>query len=111
MAIPLRALDSPEHRQRASIDSETSAILSFALGTQPEDDDFPVSSVGSSIRNSEEEEEFLKEQDPLAEEYEPTYLQKKVIPVKERVDERNHGGRGLYLLVLEELSCQFGLVR
>lgn len=87
MAIPLRQLNRPVHRPsnpRDSLDSETAAILSYALGTHVEDndssdDDDGMDSISThQERNSiedREDETFLKEHDP---EYE-TFPQKKVV--------------------------------
>jgi hypothetical protein len=81
MAIPLRQLNIPVHppsNPRDSLDSDTAAILSYALGTHVEDNDSSDDDGMDSIsthhhqeRNSIEEgedETFLKEHDP---EYEP----------------------------------------
>jgi len=79
MAIPLRALSLPKampDRSRESMDSETSAILSYALGKHvdndsqtSDNDDSPRAS--STHLDENDEEEFFKENDPLAMEYEP----------------------------------------
>ena len=86
MAIPLRKLTSPRskssssshhHHPQDSLDSETSAILSYALGnregldTDDEDDDSPRGST--TLRR---EDEFFKEHDPLTSDYEPFPLKK-----------------------------------
>jgi hypothetical protein len=91
MDIPLQHLNSSSrhHYPRESLDAETAAILSYALGNHVEDNDSLLSDDMDSIsthhqeRNSTEEgedETFLKEHDPLtSDDYEP-FPQKKVIP-------------------------------
>jgi hypothetical protein len=92
MAIPLRKLTSPDlkssssshHHPRDSLDSETSAILSYALGKKEgldtdDEDDVDESARGSTTLD-DDEDDFFKENDPLTSDYEPFPL-KKVAPV------------------------------
>lgn len=103
MAIPLRKLTSPDskfHPQRPSLDSQTSAILSYALGNHPdkteisddEDEDNPNSTRASTTLDDEEDEEaFFKENDPLTSDYDP-FPQKRVFPsLLIKLTRRNHG--------------------
>ena len=83
MAIPLRTLksmDSNSHPPRSSLDSETSAILSYALGKHPESEDSD-SEPDSPRRSSEQvdSEDFFKENDPLTSDYEPAFPRKQVL--------------------------------
>jgi len=84
MAIPLRDIDSRLHRKSSSLDSETSAILAYALGkhvdTHDDDDDGDQSDLDSNFTRgeNEDEEQFFKENDPLNSEYEVA-PQKKVV--------------------------------
>ena len=77
MAIPLRAmrsLDENPHPPRSSMDSETSAILSYALGKHPQTQDTDSDDPDDSPRPSsehEDSEDFFKENDPLTSDYEP----------------------------------------
>jgi len=79
MAIPLRKLKSPDsdtRHDRDSIDSEASAILSYALGKHEDLDDQSETDIDSPRRSSfaledEDTEAFLKENDPLEGDYEP----------------------------------------
>ena len=98
MAIPLRVLTSVEqeaHPSRPSMDSEASAILSYALGNHvPEGDessDDAESPLMSPQLDTGEEDDFLKENDPLTIDYEP-FLQKRVYPLFGRMLSRNHTG-------------------
>jgi len=85
MSIPLRELQSPMNprsQRRTSLDSELSAVLSYALGKEVPGDD--TSSGAGSARVSsqldvEEAREFLQEHDPLTAEYDP-FPQRKVDP-------------------------------
>lgn len=81
MAIPLRYIDgssSKAQRRSRSIDSETSAILAYALGKHVEEDD-QLSDLDSNFTrgDNEDEETFFKENDPLNSDYD-TPPQKKV---------------------------------
>jgi len=88
MAIPLRVLsssDSGSHRPRFSMDSEASAILSYALGKERPDNDSHSSDDDDDDDGDEndievhttrlsapdDEEAFLKENDPLTSDYDP----------------------------------------
>jgi len=79
MAIPLRKLKSPDsdgRHERDSMDSETSAILSYALGKHEDLEDQSETDIDSPRRSSfaledEDTEAFLKENDPLEADYEP----------------------------------------
>ena len=93
MAIPLRKLPSLDskssssshhrHRPHDSLDSETSAILSYALGKKEgldiDDEDEDDESPRGSTTVDDDEDEFFKENDPLTSDYEPFPL-KKVAP-------------------------------
>jgi hypothetical protein len=89
MAIPLRKLTSPDSKSgtiRDSLDSQTSAILSYALGTHPDnndtsddDDDDNEPNFHDASTPLDDEEEFFKENDPLASDYDP-FPQKRVPP-------------------------------
>ena len=92
MAIPLRKLTSPDskssssshhHHPRDSLDSETSAILSYALGNKEgldsDNEDGADVSLRSSTTLDDDGDEFLRENDPLTSDYEPFPL-KKVAP-------------------------------
>ena len=75
MAIPLRNFDIPSskrHRKTDSIDSETSAILAYALGKHVDIDDDQHSDLDSNFTrgDNEDEETFFKENDPLNSDYE-----------------------------------------
>jgi len=83
MAIPLRDIDSRLHRKSSSLDSETSAILAYALGKHVDtndDDDGDLSDLDSNFTRgeNEDEEQFFKENDPLNSEYDVA-PQKKVV--------------------------------
>ena len=95
MAIPLRKLASSDtksssssfhynqHPPRDSIDSETSAILSYALGNKEgldTDDEADDSPRGSTTLGDDTEDEFFRENDPLTSEYEPFPLKKVILP-------------------------------
>lgn len=86
MAIPLRALkalDPTPPPPRPSMDSEASAILSYALGKHPPtQDDADSDPDDDSPRPSSEQdsEEFFKENDPLTSDYEPAFPRKQVTP-------------------------------
>jgi hypothetical protein len=87
MAIPLQPLKNRPSESRDSMTSETSAILSYALGKHVDhdtssDSDHPCTSL------DEDDETFFKENDPLTAEYE-TFPQKKVCPWRLNVNERN----------------------
>ena len=85
MAIPLRALakmDLKSHESRQSIDSETSAILAYALGKHPDHDvesDIDSPHASSVDLDDEDAEAFFNENDPLTLDYEP-FPQKRVHP-------------------------------
>jgi len=85
MAIPLRALrslDENSHPPRSSMDSETSAILSYALGKHPQTQDTDSDDPDDSPRPSsehEDSEDFFKENDPLTSEYEPALNPRKQV--------------------------------
>ena len=91
MAIPLRKLSSADsksssssshhhqHHPRDSLDSETSAILSYALGNKEgldTDDEADDSPRGSTTLDDDNEDEFFRENDPLTSDYEPFPLKK-----------------------------------
>jgi len=59
-----------------SLDSETSAILSYALGKEVPDDDDTMSPRSSTALEDAEADAFFNENDPLEAEYE--YPQRKV---------------------------------
>src|ERR1700686_2276630 len=81
MAIPLQSLPNRPSNSRDSMTSETSAILSYALGKHVDNDDLSSDSDNPSTHASEDET-FFKENDPLNSEYEP-YPQKKVpLPIQ-----------------------------
>jgi len=84
MAIPLRALkslDPNSHPPRASMDSEASAILSYALGKYPQDEGDSGPEDDSPRPSSEQDsEDFFKENDPLTSDYEPAFPRKQVPP-------------------------------
>jgi hypothetical protein len=89
MAIPLRLLASsdPDTRPpRASMDSEASAILSYALGKHAdnEDQDSEIDSPRASSTylsdGGDDSDAFFKENDPLTSDYEP-FPRKQVIPL------------------------------
>jgi len=96
MAIPLRVLsssDSGSHRPRFSMDSEASAILSYALGKErpdngshtsgDDDDDGDESDIEvhtTPLNAPDDEEAFLKENDPLTPDYDPPPF-KRVFPL------------------------------
>jgi hypothetical protein len=94
MAIPLRkltSLDSKPGAIRDSLDSQTSAILSYALGTHPDDNDTSDDDDDDHEPNFHEvstplddDEEFFKENDPLTSDYEP-FPQKRVHPKQRNV--------------------------
>jgi|SRR5215471_5654961 len=89
MDIPLRKLASPDskplssshrHHPHDSLDSETAAILSYALGNRKgldaDDDDEADDSPRGSTTLDDDEDEFFKENDPLTSDYEPFPLKK-----------------------------------
>jgi hypothetical protein len=73
------------------MDSETSAILSYALGKHVEDGDNDLSSDADTPRASstrledEEAEDFFKENDPLTSDYDP--FPRKKVPATFSVNE------------------------
>ena len=112
MAIPLRDIDSRLHRKSSSLDSETSAILAYALGKHVDtnDDGDDLSDLDSNFTRgeNEDEEQFFKENDPLNSEYDVAPQKKVAVCPKSRrlsclkcallwekgTDVRNHGGFG-----------------
>jgi hypothetical protein len=93
MAIPLRSLRSLDENSqlpRSSMDSEASAILSYALGKHPHTADTDSDDPDDSPRPSsehEDSEDFFKENDPLTSDYEPALNpRKQVIPFFRGVD-------------------------
>ena len=125
MAIPLRHIDassSRAQRRSRSIDSETSAILAYALGKHVEEDD-QLSDIDSNFTRGdmEDDETFFKENDPLNSDYD-TPPQKKVqspesvalidMPLYSPLtNSRNRGGSACISILLWELCCCSGLVR
>jgi hypothetical protein len=79
MAIPLQPLQNRPSESRDSMTSETSAILSYALGKHIDNDNDTSSDSDHAPTPLEDDETFFKENDPLTAEYE-TYPQKKVVP-------------------------------
>ena len=89
MAIPLRKLPSPDskssssshrHHPRDSLDSEISEIFSFSFGKKKgldfDDDEEAEDSPRGSTTLDDDEDEFLKENDPLTSDYEPFPVRK-----------------------------------
>ena len=84
MAIPLRSLKSLDQNSqpaRPSMDSEASAILSYALGKHPHTSDTDSDLDDSPRPSSEHEdsEDFFKENDPLTSDYEPALNPRKQV--------------------------------
>ena len=108
MAIPLRLLassDPDSHPPRASMDSEVSAILSYALGKHVDNDDKDseidsprVSLSQLSDDDGNDSETFFKENDPLTSDYEPfprkqvTYTPSLFFLLRLKLKIRNRGG-------------------
>ena len=103
MAIPLRRLtssDSESHPPRNSLDSETSAILSYALGKHvdnedqtSEEDDSPRAST--SRLNYEDDDGFFKENDPLTSDYDPFRVKRVSSLPRPLIIYFSNGGRNL----------------
>ncbi len=125
MAIPLRHIDgssSKAQRRSRSIDSETSAILAYALGKHVEEDD-QLSDLDSNFTrgDNEDDETFFKENDPLNSDYD-TPPQKKVhspqslalidLPLYSPLTNfRNRGDSAYISFLLWEFCCYSGLAR
>jgi hypothetical protein len=85
MAIPLRVLTSSDDRPRFSMDSEAEAILAYALGKErrdsiasntsgdddDDDEDEDDLEVHTTPLSGDDEEAFLKENDPLTLDFKP----------------------------------------
>lgn len=78
----LSSSDSEPQRHRFSIDSEASAILSYALGKErpddnasqtsdDDDDENDIEVLTTPLSGVDDEEAFLKENDPLTLDFEP----------------------------------------
>jgi hypothetical protein len=120
MAIPLRHIDgsgSKAQRRSKSIDSEMSARLAYALGKHVDLDD-QLSDVDSAFTHSdnEDDEAFLKENDPLNSDYDTPPQQKVHCPSTPCVDShatvcgpltdcRNRGGSACISILLWGLCC------
>jgi len=111
-AIPLRqmnpssmsALSSCSRLRSQSIDSETSAILSYALGKEADDneDDGSLSPRTSTGTDDAEAQAFFKENDPMNDEFN-SFPQRKANNARMwRANFRNHDDFGYgYSLLLE----------
>jgi len=105
-AIPLVRMHSPstnasDHMRSRSLDSETSAILSYALGKEVAEDaeeNDTLSPRSSSALEDAEAAAFFKENDPLDLEYD--YPQRKVPSLTITRLIRNHDSFGCGYLLL-----------